>query len=63
MKFRFPFFGKSQNIVCTTKQVYDEKSDATLDKVLGNDSGGGESKALTTINGIDAKDIVKGERR
>jgi hypothetical protein len=39
MKIKFPFFGKSQHIVCTTKQVYDEKSDTTLDKVLGNSSG------------------------
>ena len=48
MKFRFPFFGKSQNIVCTTKQVYDEKSDATLDKVLGNSSGGDDNNNQPT---------------
>ena len=54
MKIKFPFFSKKSSIVCTTKQVYDEKSDKTLDKVLSSNTAdeGGKSDYFgnTTIN-------------
>ena len=45
MKIKFPFFSKKSGVVCTTKQVYDEKNDKTLDKVLSDNSGDDEGKS------------------
>lgn len=63
MKIKFPFFSKKSGVVCTTKQVYDEKSDKTLDKLLADNSDtDSEGIVPITINGKNpieyAKDVL-----
>lgn len=60
MKLKFPFFSKKSSIVCTTKQVYDEKRDKTLDKVL-NDNSNTNNKSVVPIiiNGKNPIDCAK----
>jgi hypothetical protein len=59
MKLKFPF--RKLKAVCTTDQVYDKKTNKTLDNLMGGNSGSSseESKSLLTINGMSSASVVE----